>query len=299
MAIILVQNEKTATGDFDHYEDVTGKTYQYPNRYKGIILPGELFIYYRGLRKRDGTRRKAVEYFGYGIVESVSKNEELSQVNKSGWIWDCILSDYQEFEMPVIAKKDGEGIFEKITNNRWGNVRRIPKDVALSIISNGSKKYSHLKKVNPPELLVENKINHFKNNINDDNELNVFSKRAKLIGDLGESYVFNFLKNKRVKNLRWLANENIKPGWDIEFLDEHNSLKCIEVKSTTKKYFSSIQITKNEWDAAKRKGKDYELWLLTEVESATPKVSIIQDFKSCVPENYILDPLIYRLKRSS
>ena len=31
MAIILVQNEKTATGDFDHYEDVTGKTYQYPN----------------------------------------------------------------------------------------------------------------------------------------------------------------------------------------------------------------------------------------------------------------------------
>ena len=151
-----------------------------------------------------------------------------------------------EFEIPVIAKKDGKGIFEKITNNRWGNVRRIPKDVALSIISNGSKKYSYLKKVNPPELLVENKINNFKNNINDDNELNVFSKRAKLIGDLGESYVFNFLKNKRVRNLRWLANENIKPGWDIEFLDEHNSLKCIEVKSTTKKYFSSIQITKNE-----------------------------------------------------
>ena len=58
MPIILVQSEKTAGGAFDHYEDITGKTYQFPNQYKNLIVSGEQFIYYRGLRKRDGTRRK-------------------------------------------------------------------------------------------------------------------------------------------------------------------------------------------------------------------------------------------------
>ena len=49
MAIILVQSEKTATGEFDHYQDETGKRYQFPSKYKNKILPGEFFIYYRGL----------------------------------------------------------------------------------------------------------------------------------------------------------------------------------------------------------------------------------------------------------
>jgi len=60
MAIILVQSEKTATSEFDHYQDETGKRYQFPLNYKNIIIPGEFFIYYRGLRKKDGKRRKAV-----------------------------------------------------------------------------------------------------------------------------------------------------------------------------------------------------------------------------------------------
>ena len=44
-----------------------------------------------------------------------------------------------------------------------------------------------------------------------------------------------------VKELKWVANENIKPGWDIQYLDSKNSLICVEVKSTTQKIFSSIQ----------------------------------------------------------
>ena len=41
-----------------------------------------MFIYYRGLRKRDGSRRKYVEYFGCGRIETVSKNEILSGEEK-------------------------------------------------------------------------------------------------------------------------------------------------------------------------------------------------------------------------
>ena len=47
MPIILVQSEKTAGGAFDHYEDITGKTYQFPNQYKNLIVSGEQFIYYK------------------------------------------------------------------------------------------------------------------------------------------------------------------------------------------------------------------------------------------------------------
>ena len=53
MAIILVQSEKKATWEFDHYQDETGKRYQFTLNYKNIIIPGEFFIYYHGLRKKD------------------------------------------------------------------------------------------------------------------------------------------------------------------------------------------------------------------------------------------------------
>ena len=43
-----------------------------------------------------------------------------------------------------------------------------------------------------------------------------------------------------VKELKWVANENIKPGWNIQYRDSQNSLICIEVKSTTQKEFASI-----------------------------------------------------------
>ena len=58
MAIILVQSEKTATGEFDHYQEETGKRYQFHLNYKNIIIPGEFFIYYRGLRKKMAKEEK-------------------------------------------------------------------------------------------------------------------------------------------------------------------------------------------------------------------------------------------------
>ena len=132
MAIILVQSEKTATGEFDHYQDETGKRYQFPLNYKNIIIPGEFFIYYRGLRKKDGKRRKAVEYFGFGIIDNVFKNEELSK-QRGKEVWDCTLREYEQFLEPVIAKEDGEGIYEKISNNQWGCVRKISKEQFLTL----------------------------------------------------------------------------------------------------------------------------------------------------------------------
>ena len=52
MAVILVQNEKTASGEFDHYQDETGKRYQFPSKYKNKILPGDFLSIIVGLEKK-------------------------------------------------------------------------------------------------------------------------------------------------------------------------------------------------------------------------------------------------------
>ena len=52
MAVILVQSEKTASGEFDHYQDETGKRYQFPSKYKNKILPGDFLSIIVGLEKK-------------------------------------------------------------------------------------------------------------------------------------------------------------------------------------------------------------------------------------------------------
>ena len=300
MAVILVQNEKTASGEFDHYQDETGKRYQFPSKYKNKILPGEFFIYYRGVRKKDGKRRKAGEYFGYGVIDDVLKNEKLSE-ERGKEIWDCTLREYEEFLEPVIAKQNGEGIYEKIPNNQWGYVRNISKEQFLQITSEGLKRKIKNNTNKIPKILkgktpflTENTKKGSQSKELLTQEYN-YSKRAKYIGDLGELFVFNKLKYDMVKELKWVANENIKPGWDIQYLDSSKSLICVEVKSTTQKEFSSIQITKNEFESAKKIGENYHLWLVTEVESEEPTVHIIKNFYDSISIRFLLEPIKYRL----
>lgn len=50
-ALVLVENEVTTGGHYDHWQDVTGERYQFPNQYRGKVTPGRPFIYYRGVRR--------------------------------------------------------------------------------------------------------------------------------------------------------------------------------------------------------------------------------------------------------
>lgn len=36
-ALVLVQNERTVGGNFDHWEDVVGERYHFPNQYRNRI----------------------------------------------------------------------------------------------------------------------------------------------------------------------------------------------------------------------------------------------------------------------
>ncbi len=176
-----------------------------------------------------------------------------------------------------------------------GCVRRITKEQFLRITSKGLKKRIINNSSTIPEISKSKKpfsVNKTKEFLTE--EYN-FSKRAKYIGDLGEQLVFNKLKAEMVKELKWLANINIKPGWDIQYIDSQNSLICVEGKPTTQKVFSSIQITKNEFDRDQERRENYHLWLVTEVESQRPKIHIVKNLSASIKGDFYIEPINYRL----
>lgn len=76
--LVLVENEKTAGGRYDHWKDVTGERYHFPNQYKGRVVPGRQFVYYRGVRRADGSRGTP-EYFGYGRIGDVWRDSDVPE----------------------------------------------------------------------------------------------------------------------------------------------------------------------------------------------------------------------------
>ena len=108
LPLVLVENEVTYEGNYDHWQDQTGVQYQYPNQYRNRIQPGRRFVYYRGVRRAQG-RRGAPEYFGSGLVGRVWRDPSVPETApKRGWKWFCELENYQPFALPVPAKNRGK-----------------------------------------------------------------------------------------------------------------------------------------------------------------------------------------------
>jgi hypothetical protein len=115
--LVLVQNERTAGGHFDHWEDVTGERYHFPNQYRNRVVPGRPFVYYRGVR-RSG-ERGTPEYFGTGRVGQVWRDGRIAESEpKRNWRWFCEIEDYRAFALPVPAKVDNQYL-ESISPNHW------------------------------------------------------------------------------------------------------------------------------------------------------------------------------------
>ena len=51
-ALVLVENEVTYGGQYDHWQGLIGVSYRFPNQYRNKISSGRRFIYYR--LKSDG-----------------------------------------------------------------------------------------------------------------------------------------------------------------------------------------------------------------------------------------------------
>src|SRR5262249_45549749 len=134
MPLVLASNDANATERY-RWDDITGVQYHYPNGYRNLIKSGERFVYYRGIRRADGTRGTA-EYFGYGTVGEIWRDDKvLDTAPRRSWAWYCSIEDYVPFKAPVPAKLDGT-FFEVIPSNMWRNgVRRLQEVVFERIIT--------------------------------------------------------------------------------------------------------------------------------------------------------------------
>jgi hypothetical protein len=133
--LVLVQNEATYGGEYDHWRDTTGVRYHFPNTYRGRVLPGRRFIYYRGVRRQNNTRGQA-EYFGTGTIGEVWRDPEIPEdVPKNQQKWYCRIDDYIPFQTPVPSKLEGEYLEQIPHQMAWRTaVRELPEDAYQTIL---------------------------------------------------------------------------------------------------------------------------------------------------------------------
>ena len=131
--LILTQNERTFEGRFDHWEDVLGEIYHYPNIYKNIIQPGYEFIYYRGVRRTKGIGKPG--YIGFGVIGDVWLDDRTESLPKKNWKWFCDIRNYIPFMLDVPIK-EGVDYHEKIKSQSdfRSGVRRTDRSILYKII---------------------------------------------------------------------------------------------------------------------------------------------------------------------
>jgi len=267
MPLVLVENERTAGGRFDHWADVTGVSYQFPNQYRNKINPGEVFVYYRGARRSDG-KRGTPEYFGIGriaeVMEDPTNDPALPKAKRR---WYCQIRDYHPFVNPVPFKIDGE-FLEKIPSNFWGvAVRELPESTMQRILQ-----LAGLEVVSEPEsqpvvepvlppieavsplviassdsLLIPRPPRPSTTQAGGDSRggSSRRSRHATMVGRRAEEIVVNLLTTENHSRVRWVASEGETPGWDIEYWAGDQRI-AVEVKGTSGKGFPSIELTAGE-----------------------------------------------------
>lgn len=313
-AIILTQNERNADERYD-WEDIEGVKYHFPNQYKNHFQSGKKFVYYKGVRRKN-KKTGLAEYFGYGTIGEVWRDERIDQTRpKREWSWFCEILDYVPFKTSVIAKKDDGTYFESVKGkNYWRNGVRDLSFESLNDI---------IKAAGDPELIVDLKPMLVQFPPTD--QLNIIladnllvtqkaqsdkkgspasgGRRSKIsneVGHVAEKIAEKYLKqlakeNKNITDLVRVSTSGLKPGWDIEY-KEDGGLIAVEVKGTTGEKFPSVELTINEWKAAERMGEKYHLCLVTRCRSKNPHLQIIKNLKALYTNGKIgIDPLLVRL----
>jgi hypothetical protein len=137
------------------------------------------------------------------------------------------------------------------------------------------------------------------------------SREPLKVGNAGEKAAMNYERKKLKENGREDLAKSIihesaqgnKPGWDITSFDEKGEKIFIEVKSTTGEKIESIDLTRNEWNAAsKPKNRDrFYLYLVTEaLKSNCPPIEILKNPWAYVDKNELeIKPTIYELSLKS
>lgn len=284
--LVLATNERHARAEFAKWQDKTGEEYHFPNGYHNKIIPGREFIYYRGSRRSSGARATP-DYFGWGRIGDVYLDPATKEEKPAKRHWKCGIKEYRVFASPV-PFKDPDGRYLELDGiappkRYWDTgVRLISQRsfrrilAAAGIVSNAAPQSAppiteqHVKVLEGPlQLLIPTKRS---NQTADGTGTGIMrpdrrNARAKVIGDRGEELILKLLREqisaeKDRHKIIWVADDGETPGWDIEDRRNEHQLVAYEIKSTCGQSFSAIDITANEWEAAKKLRARYNLVLV-------------------------------------
>ena len=314
MPLVLVQNPVIVNPGYD-WKDIEGEQYHFPNQYKNRCAEGKLFVYYRGTR-RTGGRRAAPEYFGRGRIGSSWRDPSIPDSRpKKDWAWYCKIEDYEPFPAPVPARIEGS-FLEKITRNHWSvGVRDLPQETYDTILrfaglapeaGNEFVELPDLRDVtvresNAPLLIPRSPTAAAGVS---DTSGGRYSRRAALIGRRAEEIAHRFILNRSdslgATNIRWVAQEGLTPGWDLQYENLQGEMIAVEVKGSAGPAFGSIDITAGEWRAALTLTNHYWLYLVANCFGKEPIVQRIQNPARLLDlgEATIL-PVVYRFSAVS
>jgi hypothetical protein len=314
MPLVLVENERTAGGRFDHWADVTGVSYQFPNQYRNKIMPGEVFVYYRGARRSDG-KRGTPEYFGVGrIAEVLEDPTNDPTLPKSKRRWNCQIRDYQPFLTPVPFKIGGR-FLEEIPSNFWGvavrdlpesTMQRILQLAGLEVLSDPESQpvvqpaLPPIEAVSPlvipsSDSLMVPRPSTTKVGGDSRGGSSRRSRHAMMVGRRAEEIVLNLLTSENRSRVRWVAAEGKTPGWDIEYWAGDHRI-AIEVKGTSGKGFPSVELTAGELKAARDIGSNYWLYLVADCLGTAPSVQKINNPGHLIDQGILESvPVLYRI----
>ena len=115
------------------------------------------------------------------------------------------------------------------------------------------------------------------------------ARKYKKLGDRGE-YIVIQAETKRLmkelsiseakakKLLNWVSRKSDAFGYDIQSVNKDNTPRYIEVKATQRKVGDmDFYYTENEYETAKKCGKDYYIYVVYEILTPHPKVWIIKN----------------------
>jgi len=216
----------------------------------------------------------------FQVLEKIGANEKIS-INQD------LLSQYFTRLNSLKAFNDGTKFNSKIKRK---NFNRFDYDLPI---------------FQPSELKKKNQKQ--KSNQSNNNSLHKPkpTKKAKQIGDAGEKYVFEYEFQKLSKlKLPELANKIVMqsqdlsffPGYDIQSYDNLGNKIYIEVKSSISKSNNFI-ITRNELNAAKKFGKNYFIYQVTNADSNPIISTVIENlYENIEKENITIEPLSYEVK---
>jgi hypothetical protein len=278
MPLCLVQNGQNEGASYVSGDDAIGERFRFSNRFKSKVKTGKRFVYCSQSMEDGATPT----YFGWGVIGEISEDPEAADAPRDGehW-WICTIDEYTPFAKPVPFNVNDQP-FENITSNRWNvAVRDLGEGVFEKILQAAGQSpeiaatSATLQQQLPPlenvaaQVASVGLLRPVKRSGRSGSGYGGSTRRSKFskeLGDRGEEVVLDHLRKNlsddERSTLRWAAQEGEKNGWDIEY-QSNGKIVGIEVKATGGAYFPSIELTANEWDAAREKRSNYKLALVS------------------------------------